>query len=307
MVYIELNGRIGNLLFQIGTAATLAKKNNTEFAVVCHENYLLPEPDNCTVFEYIQQYRHTFFKDITVLRETPADIVPFKQDKNGLYKQIEYCNNIYLSGTFESEKYFDLDLVRNLFQIPAEIKINLLKHYGNILAKGVTSINVRRGNMLNIPHQYNIASLKFFKKAIDYIGKDTDFLFISDDIEWCKKNFKGSNFHFADREPSPMNDLFLQSLCKHNIISNSTFSWWGAWLNKNPDKRVIVPTPWFGKAFSYIKMEDKIPESWMELENRMPLSLRFKAWRLMTFSPIKEKIKELIITLFGKKETVKAV
>lgn len=305
MVYIELNGRIGNLLFQIGTAATLAKNNNTEFAVVCHEKYLLPEPDNCTVYEYIQQYKHTFFRGITVLTETPENIVPFQQDKSGLYVPIEYCNNIYLIGTFESEKYFDQDLVRNQFQIPAEIKTNLLKNYGSILDNGATSINVRRGNLLNIPHQYNIASVKFFRKAIDYIGKDTHFLFISDDIEWCKKNFKGSNFHFADKDPSPMNDLFLQTLCKHNIISNSTFSWWGAWLNSDPDKVVIVPTPWLGKAFSYIKMEDKIPESWIELENRMPLPLRFKAWKLMTFPPIKEKIKAMVNTLFGKKEIAK--
>lgn len=293
MIYIELNGRIGNHLFQIATAATLAKKHNTQFAVVCHDKYLLPEPDNCTIYEYIQQYRDTFFKDIQILREVPGQIVPFKQD-GALYEPIKYCDNIYLSGTFESEKYFDPEIVRKQFQIPPHIKQSLMNNYGSILAKGATSINVRRGNLLNIPHEYNVASMEFFREAISYIGKDTDFLFISDDINWCKKNFKGSNFHFADKDNSPLNDLYLQSLCNHNIISNSTFSWWGAWLNDKPNKIVIAPTPWFGKAFSYIEVADKIPESWIQLENRMPFSLRFKAWKIMNVTALKLKIKKLL-------------
>ncbi len=299
MIYIELNGRIGNHLFQIATAATLAKKHNTQFAAVCHENYILPEPDNCTVYEYIQQYKNTFFKDITILTQAPKDIKPFKQE-GALYKPIDYCDNIYLSGTFESEKYFDPEIVRKQFQIPPEIKENLMHHYGSILAKGVTSINVRRGNLLHIPHEYNVASLKFFKEAIGHIGTDTHFLFISDDINWCKQHFKGSNFHFADKDPSPLNDLFLQALCKNNIISNSTFSWWGAWLNDNPKKIVVAPTPWFGKAFSHIQVDDKIPESWIQLENRMPFPLRWKAWKIMTFTPVKAKIKALLTSKKGK-------
>jgi Glycosyl transferase family 11 len=277
MIYIELNGRIGNHLFQIATAATLAKRNNSKFAVVCHEKYLLAEPDNCIIYEYIQQFKNNIFKNIIILTKVPNDCQYFNQE-GGLFKPIQYYNNIYLRGTFQSEKYFDQELTRKLFQIPLDLRDSLQQRYGHILVKGVTSINVRRGDYLRRPHEYNIPSMRFFKKAINFVGKDTYFIIISDDIKWCKKKFRGVNYFFAD-DNTPLEDLYLQSLCKNNIISNSTFSWWGAWLNENPTKIVIVPKPWYGKALSHIPTDDLIPEVWLKIENYMPLIMRIRVYK----------------------------
>jgi hypothetical protein len=277
MIYIELNGRIGNYLFQIATAATLAKRNNSKFAVVCHEKYLLAEPDNCSIYKYIQQYKNSIFKNIIILTRVPDDCQYFNQE-GALFKPIQYCNNIYLNGTFQSEKYFDAKITRKLFKIPFDLKDNLKQRYGYILAKGVTSINVRRGDYLKLPHEYNITSISFFKKAINYVGKNTCFLITSDDIKWCKKKFKGVNYFFANNS-TPLEDLYLQSLCRNNIISNSTFSWWGAWLNENPNKIVIVPKPWYGKALSYIRTDDLIPEGWVQIKNCMPQVMRIRIWK----------------------------
>jgi hypothetical protein len=289
MVYVELNGRFGNYLFQIATAASLAYKNDSKFAVVCHEKYLLP--DNSTIYEYIQQFNNSIFKNIKVLKSIPNDCT-FFMEKDALYNPIKYTDNIYLHGTFQSEKYFDQNIVRSLFQIPMELKSSLLQKYGHVISKDVTSIHVRRGDYLKRPHEYNVTSMNYFKKAIRRIGKDTPFLIISDDIQWCKQHFMGANFFFADNN-SALEDLYLQSLCKNNIISNSSFSWWGAWLNQNPNKVVISPKPWYGKSLSYIRTDDLIPPGWIQLENRMLLKMRIKAHNFR----LKNKLLPLIYSI----------
>lgn len=292
MIYVELNGRIGNHLFLIATAATLAKNNNSEFAVVCHERYLLAEPDNCTIYEYIQQFKNNIFKNIEVLNKSPEECVFFVQE-SAQFKPIPYKNNIYLRGTFQSEKYFDKELTKNIFMIPSDLKITLQQRYGHVISMGVTSINVRRGDYLKLPHEYNITSMRFFKKAITHIGKDTCFLIISDDIMWCKKHFKGPNIFFANNN-SPLEDLYLQSLCKNNIISNSSFSWWGAWLNENPNKIVIAPKPWYSYTLSHIHTDDLIPQEWVQIENCMTLFMRIKTNKIRIKSFLGHKKHSLI-------------
>ena len=74
---------------------------------------------------------------------------------------------------------------------------------------------------------------------------NSKFLVFSDDMDWCKNNFKGDNFIFCEKNDVDILDIFRMSLCKHNIISNSSFSWWGAWLNNNPTKIVVAPRNWF--------------------------------------------------------------
>ncbi len=130
-----------------------------------------------------------------------------------------------------------------------------------------------------------------------YIGQETRFLIISDDINWCKKNFKGSNYFFTDNNTA-LEDLYLQSLCTNNIISNSTFSWWGAWLNENPVKIVIVPKPWYGKEFLHIRTDDLIPEAWIQLDNSMSLPIKLKAIKIMRSRAIKTQIKNILRPIY---------
>jgi len=276
MVYVELNGRLGNYLFQIATAATLAKRNNTDFAAVCHENYLLP--DNSTIFKYVQQFKDSIFRNIKILNSIPDNCIYFCQE-GAYFSPITYTNNIYLQGTFQSEKFFNQEIVRKLFQIPRTIKSDLIERYGDVLSKNVTSIHVRRGDYLKRPHEYNITSMLYFKKSINLIGRGSIFLVISDDIEWCKKHFKGANFFFADNN-SAIEDIYLQSLCRNNIISNSSFSWWGAWLNENTDKIVIVPKPWYGKSFAGINTDDLIPPNWVQIENKMSFIYKISSYKI---------------------------
>ena len=103
-------------------------------------------------------------------------------------------------------------------------------------------------------------------RTIKEIDKD---LVFSDDIKWCKENFIGDKFLFIEEDRDYI-ELFLMSQCNHNIIANSSFSWWGAWLNKNENKIVVAPSKWFGENSEYIKQEgindkDILPKSWIKI------------------------------------------
>ncbi|MCD7977616.1 MAG: alpha-1,2-fucosyltransferase [Tannerellaceae bacterium] len=172
---------------------------------------------------------------------------------------------MHIQGYFQSEKYFDSSLVRNMFKIDNETQDFLKEKYDEILElPGITSINVRRGDYLKVQDHLPVCSLNYYNKAIEIIGKDKPYLITSDDLEWCRQNFKGDKFYFAECT-NPTYDLYLPSMCQNHIISNSTFSWWGAWLNNSEDKKVIAPLRWFGPKYAEHNTQDLLPEKWIKI------------------------------------------
>jgi hypothetical protein len=87
--------------------------------------------------------------------------------------------------------------------------------------------------------------MDYYRTAISSFNPDAKFLVFSDDLQWCKTNFLGDKFHFPDTQ-SDLVDLKIMTMCNHHIIANSSFSWWGAWLNPKQEKRVVAPSNWFG-------------------------------------------------------------
>ena len=261
-IYVKLIGRIGNNMFQIAAAASLAKKFNCDFIAI-PDSYFLPEPDHCYLYEYLQQFKNTIFQNIDFEINYPAQYKLYSEMCFN-YKEIPYDENIFISGYFQSEKYFDQELVRELFKIDPDTYNLLIQKYGDLLKEEVTSINVRRGDYLKCSDRHPVCTLEYFNDAIDIIGRDKQFLIISDDLPWCKENFIGTNFYFADRT-IPEENLYLQTLCTNNIISNSSFSWWGAWLNPNVNKKVIAPKIWFGSQKETLNTQDLLPDSWLKI------------------------------------------
>jgi hypothetical protein len=170
------------------------------------------------------------------------------------YSELPKNKSMNLHGYFQSEKYFQdiQDLIRFYFEPTDSIVEKLKSKYGNIFENSC-ALHVRRGDFVgNKTHQ--VCDLNYYNRAIELIKSKTqtdNFLIFSDDITWCKANFP-SNFHFIDGNLD-VEDLFLISFCSHQIISNSSFSWWGAWLNKNPNKIIIAPNRWFADG----KLDDK--------------------------------------------------
>jgi hypothetical protein len=113
--------------------------------------------------------------------------------------------------------------------------------------------------------------MEYYEKAISYFGdlnENPTFYVFSDDIEWARLNLNiPYNAVFVDinDDNSDYEDLRLMTLCKHNILANSTFSWWGAYLNKNPNKSVIAPKMWFKDEILNQQTTDLIPKSWIRI------------------------------------------
>ena len=132
---------------------------------------------------------------------------------------------------------------------------NIKRKYDN---KQITSIHLRRGDYLEYPNLHPICSYNYFKKCIDHFSNNI-FLMFSDDITWCRNNLKFENVIYINA--SEFLCFTLMSKCDNNIISNSTYSWWAAYLNQNQNKQVFYPNIWFGKDGPQ-DVYDLTPKSW---------------------------------------------
>ena len=208
--------------------------------------------------EYIDIFKNISFEPI--IGNPKIISFPFHYEDKNLND-----DTILVDGFFQSEKYFlkhrkeILDLFN--FESVCDEYVNKMYDYKNFKT---TSIHVRRGDYLKYPNHHPSQSIDYYKKAVEILKNATDlFLIFSDDIEWCKNNLNFINPIYIENEKD-YNELYLMSLCDNNIISNSSFSWWGAWLNKNKDKKVIGPSVWFGNAIRE-KTDDIIPEDWIKI------------------------------------------
>tara|TARA_R110001592_G_scaffold317062_2_gene593722 strand:+ start:1266 stop:2012 length:747 start_codon:yes stop_codon:yes gene_type:complete len=248
MIVCKLQGGIGNQMFQYASALSIAKRN---------------ECDVEFVWEMLENNTQRPFK----LDEFPnIEVKMLKEFYNGFltvsdnfkYSEIiTHGRDIFLNGYWQSEKYFkdNEKLIRNTFEINESINYT-------VPDKSV-SLHIRRGDYLNSNGYHPVQTIEYYKKAIDKVG-DYDKLFIlSDDITWCKENVIFDNVVFVEGQ-NEIQDLKVMSLCDHNIIANSSFSWWGAWLNDNPNKIVICPCNWLGNNVN-LNTSDIIPEGWLKV------------------------------------------
>ncbi|MDR3706244.1 MAG: alpha-1,2-fucosyltransferase [Paludibacteraceae bacterium] len=180
--------------------------------------------------------------------------------------------NTYFIGYWQTEKYFQpiSKIIRKEFSFKKEIDPSNLLIKKQILNTNSVSIHIRRGDYLKKQRFENLGSvcnIDYYNRAIEQIKlkiESPHFFIFSDDMDWVKGNLKIPNLTYVDLNhgKDSYKDMQLMSLCKHNIITNSSFSWWGAWLNANPQKTVIAPNIWFRD----VAMIDIIPETWTRLE-----------------------------------------
>lgn len=188
----------------------------------------------------------------------------------GFLPEVFEMDNVYLQGYWQSEKYFkDIeDIIRKEFTFKNEMRAENVDFLNKVQNLNTVSIHVRRGDYVQSPNLGGICTLEYYENAVDYIKKRIEnpyFCVFSDDIPWCKNNMKLENCVYIDwnRGFDSYQDMQLMSLCKHNIIANSSFSWWGAWLNNHASKIVIAPEQWFQNKRMNIK--DLIPETWIRV------------------------------------------
>lgn len=194
-----------------------------------------------------------------------------QRDFNYDFKFCKFANNKtrYLQGYWHSEKYFGAyaNIIRDDFRFLDMDNDNKL-YAAQIQQTDAVSLHIRMGDYVNHPLHGGICTLEYYQQAIDLIKVKVAspvFFVFSNNIEWCKQNLDITNVVYVtgNTGKDSYRDMQLMSLCKHNIIANSSFSWWGAWLNNNPDKVVIAPLKWFNDES--ISTCDLLPESWVKI------------------------------------------
>ncbi len=256
-------GGLGNYMFQISAAFSMALDND--------DNCAFDPNDVFSPHGAISSYKENILRNVVFSDDfTTATIY---QEPAFEYAKIPYKPNLKLSGYFQSERYFahNRDDIISLFSIDESSMDIITSKYGRFLNDFTCSIHVRRGDYLTLSDQHPVCGLEYYLESISLIGDGVKFFIFSDDIPWCKENFKGDRFIFVEGNKDYI-DMWLMSLCNYNIIANSSFSWWGAWLNTHPDQIVICPHRWFGpnlKLENYKlgldNAKDLRPEKWIKV------------------------------------------
>jgi len=297
MVTVFLRGGLGNQMFQYALGLNLAKKNNAPLVLdSVHLRDRFPRPR----FSYRTYDLDAFalsprFTPLSrAANAFPLPGVWLGLDMAGIgarqlfgietvVREKNYAfdpsilaarGDLLLYGRWQSERYFEevKDDVRAAFRFKEPLEGEAKELARKIAACNSISLHVRRGDYAafkNVERLMGATDIAYYGRAARYMAdrvEDPRYFVFSDDIAWCRANIKipapTTFVDDASRGPKAAFHLALMSLCKHNIITNSTFSWWGAWLNANPGKIVIAPRHWL--ADPAIK-EDTIPERWTKL------------------------------------------
>lgn len=237
-------GRLGNNMFQAAAVIGYAKKHGL--------NWFIP---------HVNKESPRFYEFFPELPTGTGMLNPYNCHDPSMFnfQNIPYFNNgTCLTGFFQSEKYFkhcEEDIKRYF-------KLNIKEGFDECV-----SIHVRRGDYVRYSTDFPPITMDYIHQAMERFP-DRKFLVFSDDVEWCKRMMPyNCEFPMGDE----YYDLSLMASCGDHIIANSTFSWWGAWLGSNPDRRVITPhhTSWFGPA-NGVKSPpvDLLPDNWEQIKFR---------------------------------------
>lgn len=267
MITTNLMGGLGNQMFQIAAVYAYAKHHGFDYGFD-FDNCYTPLQGNASV-----KYKDSYFKELNRLSGDTVFNMSYKEPSFSYKEIIGKNDNIILDGYFQSEKYFEsvgdeVNIIFNKFDIKDKNRI-LTYLYG--LYKGVhkdiITVHVRRGDYIVPPNKQEFHTnlgdtTDYYQKAMKLFNNNF-FLFVSDDIQWCKDNFKGDNIIYSPFK-SEIDDLCLMSLAHGNIIANSSFSWWGAWLNSSRKNKIVAPRNWFGPKGPQ-DTQDIIPENWIKI------------------------------------------
>lgn len=291
MIITRLIGGLGNQMFQYAAGRRLAFHHNTELKLditrfneiknITQRQYYLShmqiEGTLATEDDLDRVPKSTYFtkKLYLIINRAIKRAPPVFVEKESNFKFnpnfFSLPDNVYLEGYWQSEKYFKTieNEIRSDFILKEKPDLHNALVADEIEKSNAVSIHIRRGDYIANPitfEYHGVCPLEYYYAAINFIAKkisDTHFYIFSDDPKWVQQNLKINFPHTYvthNQNSKDYMDLWLMSLCKHHVIANSSFSWWGAWLSNNKDKIVIAPKKWFNQP--YIDIKDLIPDSW---------------------------------------------
>jgi hypothetical protein len=291
MIITQLNGGLGNQMFQYAVGRNLAFRHNTQLKLDLSqfesnhlrkynlypfniaENFASQTDLNRVNKPLLWKLQHPL-KNFKCLMDREKPIIYIKEKHFNFDPAIlNLPDNVYLQGYWQSEQYFKKigNLIRQEFSFKTVLSPIHQEIRERIAQCNSVSIHVRRGDYIanKVTNEiHGVCTTKYYQRAIKKITQlinNPHFFIFSDDPIWVKENIAIDNpsccvSHIGSKNHE---DLYLMSHCKHHIIANSSFSWWGAWLCTNPKKMIIAPEKWFNTPI--ISTGDIIPESWIRL------------------------------------------
>jgi hypothetical protein len=287
MIIVKLCGGIGNQMFQVAAGLALAVHYKTDlkfdinfFRNVDNSSEIVPSR-KFRIGAFNRKYEIADMDEISLFSDGKKSIA--NRLKSYLIKPVRLIDswdptgfinksskNVYLDGYFQSEDYFSdyKALILEYFKFP-ELEHELLPIAKGILETNSVSLHFRRGDYTgneDVKKIHNVCDAEYYRKAIEYIKKyyqDIELYLFSDEPDWIRENFESLIKYSIVSTGSDINDMHLMSLCKHNIIANSSFSWWAAWLNRYINKTVIAPVKWF--AYDIVNQDHIVPDGWIRI------------------------------------------
>ena len=277
MIYIEIMGGLGNQLFQIFCGISYALENNISFKIVKTKWDKVSPLDNKSLRP---TYWHNFLYNLSKFTCDNIDILTYNEPSFP-YNKIPSINKEFkIKGYFQSPKYFEnyYNSIIQLLDLDKH-KAKIKEKYEEYFTNKIISLHFRIGDYVKNPNIHPILDLNYYINAINFIlthdNKCNDILYFNEKenndiiekiIHNLKNNFPKINFIQCDNNIDDWEQLLIMSLSNHNIIANSSFSWWGAYFNDNVNKVVCYPEKWFGIK-SNINTSDLFPKNWFKINS----------------------------------------
>lgn len=237
-------GRLGNQMFQFAFLYNIGKKTGIEIGFDFRNNPLVAQIFNLPASN----------SDNIIPKHNGVELNNFSY-----FDTSTVVDNTDFIGYFQNSKYvneYELDL-KNIFSFnikKLEKCFGFIKNLKEKTTKELVGVHVRRTDYLLNNDMHFVCDKNYYDRAISKFGNDYFYILFTDDKHWCAKEFKNIPNIIMNNDTEL--DLILMSLCDHNIISNSSYSWWGSWLNENLNKKIIAPNRWFNKIG---------PKNWHEI------------------------------------------
>jgi hypothetical protein len=267
MITCNLCGGLGNQLFQIAVAFNHAKNNSDESGFNFNNSHTPNQGNNSS------KYKDTIFKYFNHVDNVYDICYNTFTQKGHSHCQIPYEKDQQLQGYFQSEKFFleNKDEIINMLRKGIQEEYpdlwsNVNDKLNNLKKNGIpiVSVHIRRGDYIKFQGVHDLCPIEYYQNGLrlmeEKIGRSFNSYIISDDVKWCKMMFPEKGYFSNNDE---IEDLITMINCDHNIIANSSFSWWGAYLNVN-ENIVISPNKWFG-VNGPKDQQDIIPNNWIKI------------------------------------------
>jgi hypothetical protein len=272
MISVHIMGGLGNQLFQIFAGLSYALNANQEI--------FFPYSEKSIGVTERKVYWSSFLSSLHFFLIKSLPKIEILREKGFEYNRIPkiFGKNIYLYGYYQSYKYFESKYNEICNIIELKNKKNIVKEkYNKYDFIDSISMHFRIGDYINIQHNHPILSQTYYLNALQYLlEKDSnlkkvyyfaekqDIIEVENNINFLKSKFPNLKFDYICNIEEDWEEMLLMSMCENNIIANSTFSWWGAYFNNNPDKIVCYPSIWFGPGLKH-NTGDLFPPSWIKI------------------------------------------